>query len=120
MAGVVLIDSFTAAQPAAERRMLNWWREGISLPAGRRRRRVIALPLHGLGAAFCVALDGEARPTAASSQLLVFSLAGTAGSRHPGGRVVLSAQGRTLGTGASFLPFCDRVDELLDASHHAA
>ena len=69
-------------------------------------------------AAFRVALDGDPSPATASSRLLVFPRAGTARSRRPGCRGVLSAWGRTLSAGAGFMPFCGRIDQLLDAPCH--
>ena len=69
-------------------------------------------------AAFRVALDGDASPAAASSRLLVFLLAGAARSRRAGHRGVLPARGMAISTGAGFVPFCSRVDQLLDSSCH--
>ena len=76
------------------------------------------MSFHRSGAAFCVALNGVPSPTPASSRLLIFSCTGAACSRRPGCRGVLSAWGRTFGAGAGFMPFCGRVDQLLDASIH--
>ena len=118
MAGVVLPDSFPAAKAVAECRVRDRRRSGVPFSTRLRRRRV-ASPLHGSGAAFCITLNGEASPTAASSRLLVFSLAGATYSRHPGCRAMLSAWGRALSTGAGFVLLCIRVDQLLDASSHA-
>ena len=117
MAGVVLSDSFLAAKAVTECRVHDRRWGGISLPA-RRRGRHVASSLHGSGAAFCVTLDGDSSPAAASSRLVVFPCAGTARSRRPGCRGVLSAWGRTLSAGAGFMPFCGRVDQLLDAPRH--
>ena len=90
---------------------------GIPLPTRRGRRR-IALALHRSGAAFCVALNDDSSPAAASSRLLVFPRAGTTRSRRPGCRGVFSAWGRTLSASAGFMPLCGRVDQLLDSSCH--
>lgn len=91
------------------------------MPTARQRRRwVITSLLHSSWACVFIVLDGEARPASASSRLLIFSLTGTGCCRHPGGCTVLSARGRTLGTGAGFLTFYGRVDELVDVSRHAA
>ena len=76
------------------------------------------MSFHSSGAAFCVALDGEPSPTAASSRLLIFSCAGAVYSRRPGCRAVLSAWERTFSAGAGFMPLCGRVYQLLDASSH--
>ena len=46
------------------------------------------------------------------------SRAGFTRSRRPGCRAVLSAWGETFSAGAGFMPFCGRVDQLLDASSH--
>ena len=109
MAGVILTNSFAVAQSAAESRMRNRRWGGISLPTRQGRRR-IASSFHSLGAAFCVALDDEPSPTAASSRLLVFSCMGAIYSRRPGRRAMLSALGRTFGAGAGFMPLYGRVD----------
>ena len=93
MAGIVLSDSFTAAQPAAERRVLNRQWGGVPLPAGWRGRRTVVPPFHSSRAAILVALNGEARPTAVGSRLIVPSVAGTACCQRPGGRAMLLARG---------------------------
>ena len=76
------------------------------------------MALHRSRAAFRVALDGDTSPAAASSRLLVFPLAGAARSRRAGRRGVLPARGMTISTGAGFVPFRSRVDQLLDPSCH--
>ena len=76
------------------------------------------MALHRSRAAFRVALDGDTSPAAAGSRLLVFLLARTARSRRAGRRSVLPARGLAISSGASFVPFCSRVEQLLDPSRH--
>ena len=116
MAGVVFADSFTATKSAAESRMLDRRRGGISFPARRRRRRV-ASSFHTSRAAFCVALDGDSCPAAASSRLLLLSHTGATRSRRTRRRAVLSARGASS-SDIGFMPLYGRVDQLLDASGH--
>ena len=117
MAGVILADSFSATQSAAESRMRDRRRSGVSLPMRRRRGR-IAPPFYSLRTAFCVTLNGDSSPAAAGSRLLFFPCTGVARSRRSGRRAVLSAWGRTFSTDTGFMPLCGRVDKLLDASGH--
>ena len=117
MAGVILTDSFAVTQSATDSRMRDRRRGGTSLPSRRGRRR-ISLALHRSRAAFRVALDGDTSPAAASSRLLVFPPVGAARSRRSGRRDVLPARGMTISVGASFVPFCGRVDQLLDPPCH--
>ena len=117
MAGVALADSFSAAESVAKSRVCDRRRSEASF-SSRRGRRQISLVLYSSRAAIRVALDGDASPAAAGSRLLVFLLAGAARSRRAGRRGVLSARGMTIGAGTGFMPFCSRVDQLLDPSCH--
>ena len=117
MAGVTLADSFSAAESVAKSWMCDGRRSEASF-SSRRGRRQISLVFNRSRAAFRVALDGDASPAAAGSRLLVFLLAGAARSRRAGRRGVLPARGMTIGAGAGFVPFCSRVDQLLDLSCH--
>ena len=80
MAGVVLADSFSAAESVAKSRVCDRRRSEASFSL-RRGRRQIPLVLYCSRAALRVALDGDASPAAASSRLLIFLLAGAARSR---------------------------------------
>ena len=117
MAGVVLADSFSAAESVAKSRMRDGRRCEASF-SSRRGRRQISLVLYCSRAALRVALDGDASLAAAGSRLLVFLLARAACSRRAGHRGVLPARGMTISTGAGFVPFCSRVEQLLDPSRH--
>ena len=97
----------------------------MPFPARRRGKRG-ALSLHSLGAAVCVSLDGEVRPTAAGSRLIASSTTG-ATSRHPGCRAMILARKRFIvppdwrfGTAAGFMLLGGRVKELLDVLRHVA
>ena len=117
MAGIILADSFAAAQSAAESRMRDRRRGRVSLPT-RWRRRGVAPPLQGSRAALYVTLDGDSSPAGGGSRLLFFPCAGVARSQRSGHRIVLSVWGRTFGADTGFMPLCGHVDKLLDASGH--
>ena len=74
MAGVVLADSFSAAESVAKSRVCDRQQSEASF-SSRRGRRQISLVFNRSRAAFRVALDGNASPAAAGSRLLVFLLA---------------------------------------------
>ena len=74
MAGVVLANSFSAAESVAKSRMgdRRWSEASFSSMRGRRQ---VSLMFNRPRAAFRVALDSDAGPAAAGSRLLVFLLA---------------------------------------------
>ena len=117
MAGVALADSFSAAESVAKSRVRDRRRSEASF-SSRRGRRQISLELYCSRAALRVALDGDASPAAAGSRLLVFLLTCAARSRRAARRGVLPARGMTISAGAGFVPFCGRVDQLLDLPRH--
>ena len=125
VAGVVLSDSLSAAKVVAESRMFHGRWGDLSFSA-RRGRQIVVPPLYCFGAAVLVALDGDASPTAASSRLLVSSIAG-ATSRRPGCRALVSARrwvvilpiGR-FSAAPGLLLLSSRVEELLDSLRHVA
>ena len=117
MAGVTLADSFSAAESVAKSRMCDGRRSEASF-SSRRGRRQVSLVFDRPRAAIRVALDSDASPAAAGSRLLVFLLARAARSRRAGRRGVLPARRLTISSGAGFVPFCSRVDQLLDPSCH--
>ena len=117
MAGVTLADSFSAAESVAKSRMCDrrWSEASFSSRQGRRQ---VSLMFNRPRAAFRVALDSDASPAAAGSWLLVFPLARATRSRRAGRRGVLPARGMAISTSAGFVPFCSRVDQLLDPPCH--
>ena len=117
MAGVTLADSFSAAESVAKSRMCDGRRSEASF-SSRRGRRQVSLVFNRSRAAFRVALDGNASPAAAGSRLLVFLLARAARSRLAGRCGVLPARGMAISSGAGFVPFGCRVDQLLDSYCH--
>ena len=109
VAGVILADSFSAAESVAKSRMgdRRWSEASFS---SRRGRRQVSLVLYSSRAAIRVALDGNASPAAAGSRLLVFLLARAARSRRAGRHGVLPARGLTISSGAGFVLFRSRVE----------
>ena len=126
MAGIILSDSFSAAQPVAGRRVLNRRRGGAPLPARRRRRRAIAPLLHSSWAPVLVVFDCDVSLAAAGSRLLVSSSADVT-SRRPrcralisaGRRIVVLLAGRLSAATGLVLLIC-RIEEPLDALRHLA
>ena len=125
MAGVVLADSFSAAESVAKSRVCDRRRSEASF-SSRRGRRQISLVLYCSRATLRVALDGDASPAAAGSRLLVSSST-DATSQRPGCRALISAWRRivippvgSLSTVAGLVLLSSRVEESLDALRHLA
>ena len=68
--------------------------------------------------AFCVSLDGDPGLASAGSWLFLAPRAVSTRSRRPGGRAVISAQGRAFRVGVGLVPLRGCIDQLLDASGH--
>ena len=71
MAGVILSDSFSAAESVAKSRVCDR-RRGEASFSSRRGRRQIPLVFHRSRAALRVALDGDASPAAVAAGSLSF------------------------------------------------